>query len=65
MKEQKDMSPFARAMRVKLGLVQPQSEPEVDKLESSTTGKTFAQEWFEEMNPDLSEEAAKRLIQES
>ena len=39
MNEQKDMSPFARAMRVKLGLVQPQSQPEgrdrmtlVDKL---------------------------------
>jgi len=64
MNEQKDMSPFARAMRVKLGLVQPRSESDQNVPEDSSTGKTIAQELFAEIHPDLTDEELNKLMQE-
>ena len=64
MNEQKDMSPFARAMRVKLGLVQPQSESEDNVSKDSSTGKTLAYDLYAEAHPHLNEEQVNKLMQE-
>ncbi len=61
MKEQKDMSPFARAMRVKLGLVQPHSESASTQSNGISTESTEAEELYATLFPDLTEEERREL----
>ena len=62
MNEQKDMSPFARAMRVKLGLVQPHSESAPTEPNGISTELTGAEELYATLYPDLTDEERKELM---
>ena len=63
MNKQKDMSPFARAMRVKLGLVQPHSEPGQNGSKTSSTELTEAEELYKTLYPDLTDAEREELSQ--
>jgi hypothetical protein len=64
-KAQKDLQPFERAMRLKLGLDTVPSKPAPKESKTTSTSRTPAQAWLAELHPGMSEEALKRLAQES
>jgi hypothetical protein len=63
-KAQKDLQPFERAMRLKLGLDTVPSKPVPKESKTTLTEKTPAEEWFAELHPGMSEEDLERLAQE-